>query len=184
MDLPYIVTKNGTKDIIKCANLLEAESEAEKWANKEREATAIYSFKANVEPQQEVNELLSNSDKANKYLKSKYPIDYTDRASFFIAKKYILKLSALYELTIIADAWNDADGFVPDFKDLNQEKWYVCMRLDAENRLVIRESRQTRTMPILGLGLFFKSEKRANQFGQQFFDLFKAYFGMYEPAEA
>ena len=41
-----------------------------------------------------------------------------------INPKHIKALIALNKLFTIAEAWNKEDEFVPDFSDLNQDKWF------------------------------------------------------------
>lgn len=84
-------------------------------------------------------------------------------------------LIALNKLFILARAWNKVDGFVPNFLDNGQRKYYphfVCDPGDAKH--IIVNASVTVDCDALCLNrICFKSEKRAMQFGEQFIDLFK-----------
>ena len=46
--------------------------------------------------------------------------------------KHIEALVALNRLFTIAEAWNKADGFVPDFSDCEQFKWIPCFSYNKD----------------------------------------------------
>lgn len=84
-------------------------------------------------------------------------------------------LLALNQLFTIAQAWNKEDGFVPDFSDLEQDKWIPYFTYDDvtarfifdSTRYVVRDASAPTHSRIC-----FKSSVRAAQFGEQFIDLF------------
>ena len=69
----------------------------------------------------EVNEEITCFESAKRYLNLKGPNE-----------KNIAPLIALDQLFTIAEAWNKADGFVPDFSDWNQNKWYPWFKYDKD----------------------------------------------------
>lgn len=93
--------------------------------------------------------------------------------------KQIEALTALNKLFTIAQAWNKEDGFVPDFSDLEQDRWFPWFKYDKDAEGFVY------VMPILaptnanadfGSRLCFKSSERAEQFGKQFVDLYNKVF--------
>lgn len=96
-----------------------------------------------------------------------------------INPKHIEALIALNKLFTIAQAWNEADGFVPDFSDWEQDKWYPWFRYD--NDVVGFVYANTSNAPatayaFIGSRLCFKTSERAAQFGKQFADLYNKIF--------
>lgn len=96
-----------------------------------------------------------------------------------INPKHIDALIALNKLFTLAEAWNKEDGFVPDFSDLEQDRWFPWFKYDKDAEGFVY------VMPILaptnanadfGSRLCFKSSERAEQFGKQFVDLYNKVF--------
>ena len=85
-----------------------------------------------------------------------------------INEKNIEALVALNQLLTIAEAWNKADGFVPDFTDMEQDKWFPTFLKDENARLVFNRT----ISKDIGTKLCFKDPYRARQFGEQFTDLY------------
>lgn len=88
-------------------------------------------------------------------------------------------LEALNKLFTIAQAWNIMDGFVPDFSDYSQHKWFPCFKYYEDAARFVFEG--TSYTPALTYGpvvprLCFKSPVRAAQFGKQFADLYNKVF--------
>lgn len=93
--------------------------------------------------------------------------------------KQIEALTALNKLFTIAQAWNKEDGFVPDFSDWEQDKYFPWFRYDDDAAgFVYANTADAPTNASAGLGsrLCFKSRKRAEQFGRQFADLYNKVF--------
>lgn len=84
-------------------------------------------------------------------------------------------LIALNKLMTIAEVWNKQDGFVPDFSDWNQDKWFPWFKYDKDAAGFVC-SHTGNTSVVLGPRLCFKSEERAEQFGKQFVDLYNKVF--------
>ena len=90
------------------------------------------------------------------------------------AKDHQKALIALEKLIVIAEAWNKQDGFVPDYSNSNQYKWFPWFRYsdDAAGFVCAYSSNTaTTTTATIGSRLCFKSEERATEFGKQFIDL-------------
>ena len=135
----------------------------------------------------DVNETITDFESARKALGLK-PNDYTlfEHLPKFIARfisdinpKHIDALVALNKLFTIAQAWNKEDGFVPDFSDWNQEKWFPWFKYDEDVAGFVFAS--TASTPAdayapFGSRLCFKSSARAAQFGKQFAKLYNKVF--------
>ena len=96
-----------------------------------------------------------------------------------INPKHIEALIALNKLFTLAEAWNKEDGFVPDFSDWEQDKWFPWFKYDKDAAGFVCAA--TNTTPTsanarIGSRLCFKSSERAEQFGKQFADLYNKVF--------
>lgn len=135
----------------------------------------------------DVNEVITNFESAKKVLELK-PNDYTlfEHLPKFIAQfisdinpKHIDALVALNKLFTIAEAWNKEDGFVPDFLNRNQWKYFPWFTYNNDAAgFVYANTNDTATSATANIGsrLCFKSESRAEQFGKQFEDLYNKVF--------
>ena len=88
-------------------------------------------------------------------------------------------LDALNKLFTIAQAWNIRDGFVPDFSNRGQEKWFSWFTYEkATERFVFSSTVYTPASAFANIGsrLCFKTQERAEQFGKQFADLYNKVF--------
>lgn len=93
--------------------------------------------------------------------------------------KQIEALTALNKLFTIAQAWNKEDGFVPDFSDWEQDKWFpwfVYNKDAAEFVYANTDGTPSSASADFGSRLCFKSYERAAQFGTQFADLYNKFF--------
>lgn len=96
-----------------------------------------------------------------------------------INPKHIEALIALNKLFTIAQAWNKEDGFVPDFSDENQEKWFPWFKYDKDVAGFVfanTYSAPTSARATFGSRLCFKTSERAAQFGKLFVDLYNKIF--------
>lgn len=92
---------------------------------------------------------------------------------------HIKAIIALNRLFSIAEAWNKADGFVPDFADRRQNKWFPWFRWSNDTAgFVYAISNYTASTAYANIGsrLCFKSESRAMQFGKMYADLYNDVF--------
>ena len=143
----------------------------------------------------EVNEVITDFESARKAL------GFKPNADFTVAKKilsgnavqlndvarlvtdinpmHIEALIALNKLFTIAQAWNKEDGFVPDFSDLEQDKWFPWFVYDKDAAGFVyanASSTATGADAAIGSRLCFKSSERAEQFGKQFTSLYNEVF--------
>lgn len=96
-----------------------------------------------------------------------------------INPKHIKALTALNKLFTIAQAWNKEDGFVPDFSDWNQNKWFPWFKYDEDAAgFVFANAHNSPTNAYANFGsrLCFKTPERAAQFGKLFVDLYNKVF--------
>lgn len=138
----------------------------------------------------ELNEVITDFESARKVLDLKpnngltvlkmpfsgNAINLADVAQFIdeINPKHLDALIALNKLMTIADAWNKEDGFVPDFSNDNQMKYFPYYVYDKSVAKFISDG-VTATVTCDALcsnRVCFKSKERAKQFGEQFIDLF------------
>ena len=143
----------------------------------------------------EVNEVITDFDSAIKYLVGNTNDDFMvdkERFSKSVVKikkaetlikelnpKHIEALVALNRLFTIAEAWNKADGFVPDFSDKEQNKWIPWFKYDKDAAGFVFSHTYTTSAfanACIGSRLCFKTEERAAQFGKQFAELYNKVF--------
>lgn len=145
----------------------------------------------------DVNEVITDFESARKALGIKPNADFTVAKKILsgnvvqledvarlvtdINPKHIKALIALNELFTIAEAWNKEDGFVPDFSDKKQDKWFSFFKYN--NSVARFVFAGTNCSPIfatanahIGSRLCFKTSARAAQFGKQFEDLYNMVF--------
>ena len=143
----------------------------------------------------DVNETVTDFNSARKALGGKPNADFTvakmilsgnvvqledvARLVTDIIPKHIEALIALNKLFTIAQAWNKEDGFVPDFSDWNQGKWFPWFVYDEDAAgFVFASASRTPSHAYAYIGslLCFKSSARAAQFGKQFAKLYNKVF--------
>ena len=143
----------------------------------------------------EVNEVITDFDSARKAIGGKPNADFTVAKKILsgnvvqledvarlvtdINPKHIKALIALNKLFTIAEAWNKEDEFVPDFSDLNQDKWFPLFKYKKDiARFVFAGTDYTPmyTNANINSRLCFKTSKRAEQFGKQFIDIYNEIF--------
>ena len=137
----------------------------------------------------QVNEVITDFKRARKALglKPKTCYNLSEHVPKFVSDinpKHIEALIALNKLFTIAEAWNKEDGFVPDFSDNEQDKWFPFFKYNKDaTGLVFAYSGSAWScmltdeyVVIVGSRLCFKSSERAAQFGKQFADLYNKAF--------
>ena len=84
--------------------------------------------------------------------------------------RHVDALIALNELFTIAEAWNKADGFVPDFSDKEQRKYFPWFVYDKDVAQFSADGSVwfAYESALLGARLCFKTIERAKQFGLRF----------------
>lgn len=144
----------------------------------------------------EINEVVTTYEEAREYLGGKPNDDFTvvvkrSQSSnrlklndvFTLTKeinpKHIKALIAYNRLCTIAQAWNKADGFEPDFSNTSQYKyfpWFEYSRDAAGFVYANANYAATYANADVGSRLCFKTRERAMQFGKQFIDLWNDVF--------
>ena len=143
----------------------------------------------------EVNEVITDFESARKAIGGKPNADFTVAKKILsgnvvqledvarlvtdINPKHIEALIALNELFTIAQAWNKEDGFVPDFSNRNQWKYFPWFTYNNDAAGFVYANTYhaaTAARASIGSRLCFKSESRAKQFGKQFADLYNKVF--------
>ena len=143
----------------------------------------------------EVNEVITDFESARKALGGKPNADFTVAKKILsgnvvqledvarlvtdINPMHIEALIALNELFTIAQAWNKEDGFVPDFSDWHQDKWFPLFKYDKDAAgfvSAITTYAPSDSYAYFGSRLCFKSSARAAQFGKQFAHLYNKVF--------
>lgn len=138
----------------------------------------------------EINEVIATFEEARKYLKGNPNDDFTVAANILSANdvnklvkevnlKHIKALIAYNRLCTIAQAWNKADGFEPDFSNTSQYKyfpWFEYSRGAAGFVLEDIGCAASLVRANFGSRLCFKTKERAMQFGKQFIDLWNDVF--------
>lgn len=133
----------------------------------------------------EVNEHITDFESARKALGLKPNVAYIPKSGDVkrlvtdINPKHLEALIALNKLFTIAQAWNKEDGFVPDFSDWEQDKWFpwFVYNKDAAGFVyAYTNGTPTNAYAYIGSRLCFKSSARATQFGKQFAELYNKVF--------
>ena len=91
--------------------------------------------------------------------------------------RHVEALIALNELFTIAEAWNKADGFVPDFSDTSQQKFVSWFNYDKDVAQFVPIVSITCAYgsTLLGARICFKTIARARQFALRFAGLFNKF---------
>lgn len=93
--------------------------------------------------------------------------------------RHIKALIALNKLFTIAEKWNKEDGFVPDFSNKGQWKyfpWFEYSKEAAGFVFAITDGTASAASAYIGSRLCFKSESRAEAFGKKYVDLYNEVF--------
>lgn len=91
-----------------------------------------------------------------------------------VYKKYLTRVKAFYELSILCDAWNKQDGLVPDFDDPSQPRWYPVFS-NAGFGYSHSHISPSYASANLGSRLCFKSRERSDEFGKEYEGLFEMF---------
>lgn len=92
--------------------------------------------------------------------------------------KHLNTLIALNRLFTIAEAWNKEDGFVSDFSDISQNKWFPLFKYnkDAARFVCADTGNMLTSCSSFGPRICFISHLRAKQFGEKFEELYNEVF--------
>lgn len=154
-----------------------------------------FDFTLEVVESKEVNETITTFDEARAFLGGKPNNDFTVSKKVLSGNRvqladvaelvkdlnpnHIKALSALNKLFTIAQAWNKADDFVPDFSNSMQDKWFPWFVYDKGAAGFVFAGTYctpSATLATIGSRLCFKTRNRAIQFGKQFVDLYNDVF--------
>ena len=144
-----------------------------------------FDFKLEEVDSKDVNETVTDFNSARKTLGLKPNVAYIAKSGDVkrlvtdINPKHIEALIAINKLFTIAEAWNNEDGFVPNFSDMEQDRWFPLFMYDKKAaRFVCVRAGNAPRYAYAGIGsrLCFKTSKRAEQLGKQFADLYNKVF--------
>lgn len=93
--------------------------------------------------------------------------------------RHIKALIALNKLFTIAEKWNKEDGFVPDFSNKGQWKYFPWFEYSKEAAGFVSaytSNAASAAGAAVGSRLCFKSESRAEEFGKKYVDLYNEVF--------
>lgn len=166
----YIVTNKENQDVLGKYNTKGEASEAIISECEDTDLT-VFDFDCKEVEEKEPSELCPDFAASCKYL------GINDEFVFDCGDDHIKAMQSLYMLCVIAQAWNKIDGFVPDWSDGSQWKyypWFVYKQEKGHAGFVCAYTGKTAatTSASLGSRLCFKSSNRARQFGEMFTDLF------------
>ena len=118
-----------------------------------------------------------------------YPLTFGDACKFLGIPESAIALKgdngiaksavAFYKLAIIAKAWNKIDGFVPDFSNSDQYKyfpWFVYKTKHAGFVDAGTDNAASAANATIGSRLCFKSSATARKFGETFTALYNEMF--------
>ena len=195
-----LVCKDSDK--IKFENLFDAKVDAIEAMNEEidkyndsyglteEEGLSPFDFTMDVvevEEKKEDNDIEKDFEDAREELGS-FKVTSEEAANHFdllsqlirnVNPRHIKALIALNKLFTIAEKWNKEDGFVPDFSDKGQWKYFPWFRYSEEAAGFVYASTNTTASYAyanFGSRLCFKSESRAEAFGKKYVDLYNEVF--------
>ena len=144
----------------------KAEEEATRLSKKHGKDAFVLESVVTIEPE-EINKKVNSYGAAMGYL------GYDKIACMCgIEPKHEKAMEAIYKLIVIAEAWNKADGFVPDYDNRNQEKWFPWFKKTPAGFVCSYTSyAASYSSTSFGSRLCFKTSERARQFGEQFAEL-------------
>jgi|Cm1ome_3_1110798.scaffolds.fasta_scaffold01417_4 hypothetical protein len=156
----------------------------------EDDKVSIFDYVFAVEEVKDINEEVTDYNTARQYLggKANKQFTVTQKAVTLgntvpslvevthlvdaLNPAHVEALIALNELFTIAQAWNMADDFTPDYSNRNQDKWFPWFVYDKDRAgFVSAYSAPSPASAYFGSRLCFKTANRARQFGEQFIDL-------------
>lgn len=195
----YIVTNKRNQEVIGYyTSKSEAAREMQEYIENcnehldesDEEYVTPFDFSMEVDESQDINEKVVSFDDAMKYLGINYNTGFPIHKVSFekngfntqevidliedLNPKHIKAIAAMSKLFTIAQAWNQDDGFVPDFSDGSQRKWFPWFVYDKKSAgfvYAFANDTATYTYAYYGSRLCFKTSERAKQFGEQFIDL-------------
>lgn len=195
-DNPVGTYETKTEAAIAMGEMIEKFNDGKEYDPDDEFCVTPFDFKLEeVEVEEEPNKAITNYEEARNYLGGKPNADFklsqivgsgnsvrlTDVAQLVteINPLHVKALIALNKLFTIAQAWNKADNFVPDFSNHKQNKWFpwfVYKKESAGFVYAYTTYTPSNTAANFGSRLCFKTSERARQFGVMFTDLFNEVF--------
>ena len=193
-----LVCKDSDK--IKFENLFDAKVDAIEAMNEEidnyndtynlteEEGLSPFDFTMDVvevEEKKEDNGIEKDFEDARKELEKKMNIDESAKYFYQLSQlirnvnpRHLKALIALNKLFTIAEKWNKEDGFVPDFSNKGQWKYFPWFKYEGESAGFVFAHTYTASCAsaYFGSRLCFKSESRAEEFGKKYVDLYNEVF--------
>lgn len=148
-------------------NLKKAEKEAQRLADKYGKKAFVLESTSLITPEG-INVKVDSFEAALEYLGRE-----NNACIYGIPEKHKKAMVAMYKLITIAEAWNKADNFIPDFSNCNQHKyfpWFVYNNKSAEF-MCSTYAISSNSSDSFGSRICFSTSERAEQFGKQFIDL-------------
>ena len=148
-------------------NLNKAEKEAQRLADKYGKKAFVLESTTLITPD-EINIKVDSFEAALEYLGRE-----NNACMCGIPDKHAKAMVAMYKLITIAEAWNKADNFVPDYDNTNQYKWFPWFQKRGTAGFVyaVTNAAASDAYANFGSRLCFSTSERAEQFGKQFIDL-------------
>lgn len=148
-------------------NLKKAEKEAQRLADKYGKKVFVLESTSLITPD-EINVKVDSFEAALEYLGRE-----NNACMCGIPDKHAKAMVAMYKLITIAEAWNKADNFIPDYDNTNQYKWFPWFQKRGTAGFVYAYTYNTASHANAPIGsrLCFSTSERAEQFGKQFIDL-------------
>lgn len=148
-------------------NLKKAEKEAQRLADKYGKKAFVLESTSLITPD-EINVKVDSFEAALEFLGRE-----NNACMCGIPDKHAKAMVAMYKLITIAEAWNKADNFVPDYDNTNQYKWFPWFQKRGTAGFVFAYTDCTASVAsaYFGSRLCFSTSERAEQFGKQFIDL-------------
>ena len=149
-------------------NLEKAEKEAKRLADKYSRKAFVLESISLITPDK-INVKVDSYEAAIEYLGRE-----NNACMCGIPDKHAKAMVAMYKLIIIAEAWNKADGFVPDYSNSNQWKYYPWFNYDHNTAGFVCAYASAVVSGAYADAcsrLCFSTKERAAQFGKQFIDL-------------
>lgn len=160
------------------------------WTHSNNDYLTPFDFTLDAIESKEINEVVTTYEEAREYLRGKPNADLTvaekilsgnhvklDDVANLVSEvnpKHIKALIAYNRLYTIAQAWNKADGFEPDFSNTSQYKYFPWFEYSrGAEGFVYAYTINAATFAGVNVGsrLCFMTRERAEQFGKQFIEL-------------
>ena len=152
-------------------NLKKAEKEAQRLADKYGKKAFVLESTSLITPD-EINVKVDSFEAALEFLGRE-----NNACMCGIPDKHAKAMVAMYKLITIAEAWNKADNFIPDYDNTNQYKWFPWFQKRGTAGFVFAYTATTASYAnaTIGSRLCFSTSERAEQFGKQFIDLWNEF---------